>query len=383
MQSGAFRLVSRLVWCAVAATLLGAARGESLKERLDRELEKRPHPQSAAEFQPVAHLPCHNQGGTLVCWSFATSSFFESEMARLQLEPVRLSVMHTVYCQFLEKARRFVATRGHSRFTPGDVFCGGLEVFREYGALPADLYDRETEGQARDQHAMYAELEAYMQAVKQKGTWDERAVLAGVKKILDHHLGEPPKTFSYRGKTYTSKSFLTEVVRLPWDDYVMLTSFESAPFHTFMELKVPDNWRHNTNFFNVPLPLFYDAFQGALQHGYSAALSMDISEPSYELTGRHCWIPECDLSPAHLDQDARELRFLDGATSDDHAVHVIGYRNCGGEDWFLAKDSWKAAWRCGNQGNLFLHSSYVKLKVLAFIVHRDAVPQITAAMRGK
>jgi hypothetical protein len=33
----------------------------------------------------------------------------------------------------------------------------------------------------------------------------------------------------------------------------MLTSFESAPFNTFTELKVPDNWRHNTNFFNIPL----------------------------------------------------------------------------------------------------------------------------------
>ena len=69
------------------------------------------------------------------------------------------------------------------------------------------------------------------------------------------------------------------------------------------------------------------------------------------------------------------MRFLSGATNDDHAIHIIGWANVGGEEWFLAKDSGKGAWRDGNQGCLFLHSAYVKLKVLAFIVHRDGVPQ--------
>jgi bleomycin hydrolase len=372
----------RLAWCGVAAALLGTVQAEGLRERVDQALEQLPHPQSAAAFQPVAHLPCRNQGATLVCWSFATSSFFESEMARLKLQPVRLSVMYTVYCQYLEKARQFVATKGASRFTPGDVFCGGLDVFRQYGALPAELFDREVDGKARDQHPLYAELETFMNGVKQKKNWNEAAVLAGVKKILNRHLGEPPKSFSFQSKTYTPKSFLTEVVRLPWNDYVMITSFESAPFNTFTELKVPDNWRHNTNFFNVPLPVFYEAFKGALKNGYSVAVSVDTSEPTYEMTGRHCWIPNFDLPSDKIDQDARELRFQDGATSDDHAIHIIGYSNCGGEDWFMAKDSWRVAWRNENKGCLFLHSSYVKLKVLAFIVPRQAVPQVTATMGG-
>ncbi len=361
--------------------LATAGRGEGVKERLEQALESLPHPNGQAEFQPVGHLACRNQGGTLVCWSFATSSFLESEMARLQLEPVRLSVMYTVYCQYLEKARRFVATQGESRFTPGDVFCGGLEVFRQYGALPASLYDQEADGKACDQRPMYAELEGFMDQVKQKGQWNEARVLAGVRKILDRHVGKPPASFSHQGKTYTPKSFLAEVVRLPWDEYLMITSFESAPFNTFTELKVPDNWRHNTNFFNVPLPLFYEAFKGALKGGYSVAVSMDMTEPSYAMTGRYCFVPDFDLPPGKLDQAARELRFLDGATSDDHAIHVIGYSNCGGEDWFMAKDSWKVAWRGGNQGCLFVHSSYVKLKVLAFVAHRAGVPQVAAALR--
>ena len=160
---------------------------------------------------------------------------------------------------------------------------------------------------------------------------------------------------------------------MPWDEYLMVTSFESAPFNTFMELKVPDNWRHNTNFFNVPLTVFYQSFLGALKAGYSVAVSVDTSEPSYETTGRYCLVPDFDIPPPQITQAARELRFVNGATSDDHAIHIIGCGTFGGEDWFQAKDSWKVAWRNGNKGDLFLHSSYVKLKVLAFVVHRDGV----------
>jgi bleomycin hydrolase len=130
----------------------------------------------------------------------------------------------------------------------------------------------------------------------------------------------------------------------------------------------------------VLLPVFYDALKGALRAGFSADIDLDTSEPSYETTGRYCFIPDFDIPSAQITQAARELRFLNGATSDDHAIHLIGCTSVAGEDLFLAKDSWKVAWRDGNQGSLFLHSSYVKLKVLAFLVHRDAVPQVTALL---
>ncbi len=353
---------------------------EALRGRIEEALKKTPRPGSDADFVPVPHLPCLNQGKTLVCWSYATSSYLESEMARMKFEPVRLSVMYPVYCQYLEKARRFVQTKGKSRFSPGDLFAGGVEVCEKYGALPASLYDKQSEGLPLDQHEMYSELEDCMQVAKQQGKWDERRVLTRVKKILDRHLGEPPKKFLFNGKTHTPNSFLTQVVRLPWRDYVQITSFESAPFNTFTEFKVPDNWRHNTNYFNVPLSVFYESLKNAVLSGFSVAVSIDTTEPSYETTGRYGLVPDFDIPTGSITQDARELRFQDGATCDDHAIHIIGCRSFDGEDWFLAKDSWKTAWRDGNQGCLFLHSSYVKLKVLAFIVHRDGVPQVTALM---
>jgi bleomycin hydrolase len=375
---------SLLVRCfalsALAIGLATPAQAQTMQEQVREALEKLPHPRDVGECQFVPSLPCLNQSNTLICWSFATCSFLESEMTRLNLPSVRLSVMYPSYCQYVEKARRFVQTKGDSRFSPGDTFCGVPDACRQYGAMPASVYDGPPGGRAFNQRQLYAELEEYMQQVKVRGQWDEPRVLSKVKELLNRHLGEPPKTFSYNGKDYTPKSFLADVVRLPWADYVILTSFESTPFNTFMELKIPDNWRHNTNFLNVPLPVFYDAFKGALRAGFTVAVEMDNTEPSYQTTGRYCFIPDFDIPAPNITQAAREIRFVSGATDDDHAIHILGWANVGGEDWFLAKDSGKGAWRNGNQGCLFLHSSYVKLKVLAFIVHHDGVPQVKALL---
>src|SRR6266542_468718 len=111
----------RYVICISLLALCSVAAAQSREERVRQALEKLPHPSSAAEFQTAAHLTCLNQGMTSICWSFAACSFVESEMARLKLPPARLSVTYPVYCAFLEKARRYVRTRGESRVNPGDL----------------------------------------------------------------------------------------------------------------------------------------------------------------------------------------------------------------------------------------------------------------------
>jgi bleomycin hydrolase len=362
------------VLCLCLLFLCSLTLAQSRKEQIQDALRKTPHPDSAAEFQTVPHLSCLNQGKTSICWSFATSSFVESEMARLKLPTVRLSVAYPVYCAFLEKARRFVRMHGDSRVNAGDLFMGVFNTCRDYGAIPLSVYGGPTPDKPLDHSRLYAEVEKLMREVKAKGEWDENAVVGNMKTILNHHLGEPPQEFSYEGKKYTPRSFVADVVRLPWNEYRMITSFKYAPFNTFTEFKVPDNWQHDTNFFNVPLNEYYAAFKGALQAGYSVSVSIDVSEPSYQTTGKYCLMPESELATEQLTQDAREAGYQSRKTTDDHAVHFIGWKDVGGEDWFLAKDSWKTIWQNKNEGNLLVHSSYVKMKVLAFIVHRDGVP---------
>ncbi|NOX87656.1 MAG: peptidase C1 [Calditrichaeota bacterium] len=340
-------------------------------------LNKIHKPKSTSGFKILPHLPPINQDTTSACWSFATVSFIESEMQRFGLDTVRLSVMYPFFHVYIEKARRFVETRGESRFSPGDLFTGVFDMVQKYGIVPYSVYPGLVNGRKTYNHKrMYAQLDSLMDQVKILQVWNEDLVLQKVREILYRFMGVPPQSFTYRGRSYSPKTFLKEVVRLPWDQYIMVTSFEYAPFYRFTELKVPDNWAHNDRYFNVPLNDFYRGIKNALKRGYSVAFDSDIGEPGrigkYDVS----FVPPYDIPGKYIDQQAREMRFQNGSTTDDHLMHFVGYRRIGGDDWFLVKDSWRTAWDGKVPGYFFFHGDYVKLKVLAFLVHKKAVPEI-------
>ncbi|TPV94231.1 MAG: hypothetical protein B7733_16340 [Myxococcales bacterium FL481] len=51
---------------------------------------------------------------------------------------------------------------------------------------------------------------------------------------------------------------------------------------------------------------------------------------------------------------------------------MLGYQQRGEHDWYLVKDSGSKAFDGQHQGYYFYRGDWVKLKVLAFTVHRDA-----------
>ena len=77
------------------------------------------------------------------------------------------------------------------------------------------------------------------------------------------------------------------------------------------------------------------------------------------------------------DQSSRELRFASGSSTDDHAVHCVGYKE-GKDVWYLIKDSWENAYLSDHKGYYFYRDDYVRLKGLMFLVHRDAVKEALA-----
>ena len=54
-------------------------------------------------------------------------------------------------------------------------------------------------------------------------------------------------------------------------------------------------------------------------------------------------------------------------------MHLIGYNRFEGEDWFLIKDSASSAWKGEFDGYHFFHQDYIKLKILVYVAHKDAV----------
>lgn len=328
-------------------------------------------------FNTLFHFPPINQDTTYVCWSFSTNSFIETEMERLGNKSVKLSVMFTVYYAFIEKIKYYVKTKGESRFTSGDLFGTVFEIIQKYGTVPEEVYVGKTHNRQTYNHdRLYEELYDYRDKIKQDYIWDEQKAVSGIKLILNKYLGQPPQTFEYKGETFTPVSFMQNVVGLNWQDYIKVTSLKYAPFNEYTLLKVPDNWQPDSSYINVGLEMFYKSLKSAIRNGFSLAIDGDIGEPGRIGITDMCIIPEYDIPSSAITQKAREYRFEEGITTDDHLMHIIGYQNVNGKDWFLVKDSWRDAFEGKHKGYFFFNDDYIKLKVLAYLVHKDAVPDI-------
>jgi bleomycin hydrolase len=334
-------------------------------------------PNSIDDFNPVFYFPPINQDTTQSCWSFSTISFIESEMQRLGKDTVKLSVMYPVYFGFIEKAKYYIETQGKSKFSAGDLFGTVINVFKKYGIVPENVYrGNNTNSKTYNHTTLYKELYSYMENVKKDSLWKEDIVVNRVKEILNNHLGEPPQNFIFKNNEYTPLEFANEIVNIQWEDYIKIMSFNRSPFFKFTSLNVPDNWLPDSSYFNIPLDTFYEAILHSIKNNYSLAIDGDMTEPGRIGIEDICVIPEYDIPLDAINQDAREYRFEKNLTTDDHLMHIIGYQKFNGEDWFLVKDSWRDAFEGKNKGYFFFSEAYVKLKVLAFLVHKEIISDI-------
>ncbi|MBP7707583.1 MAG: peptidase C1 [Candidatus Aminicenantes bacterium] len=333
-------------------------------------------PASPLEFTKFFHLPPVQQGDTGTCWAFAATSLLESELRRQGKPEVKLSELHTVYWEYVEKARRFVREKGHSFLGQGSEPNSALVRIKQYGLVRGSDYTGLMDGRtAHDHRALFREFRDYLNGLASRGDWDEARALAGVRAILDRHLGRPPERIAVDGRSLTPLQYLAELGLVP-DDYAAFVSFLYLPAYAKGEFKVPDNWWRSADFHNLPLHEFSLAFLRALRKGYTATLAVDFSEPGYLGAGDVAVVPTFDLPPSSIDPSSRELRFANGTTTDDHAVHCVGYLESAKGNWFLIKDSWENAWWGQAKGYFFYHTDYVRLKALMFMVHKDAVKDV-------
>jgi len=332
-------------------------------------------PQSLDEFTIVEAENPISQGNTGTCWCFSTTSFYESEIHRLTGKTIKLSELYPVYFEYIEKARGFINTRGNTHLGEGSETNAVQRMMDWYGIVPAEAYEGKPSDQPYYNHeGMFKEFEAYLKNCKQINFWDEEAILSNIKAILNHYMGVPPTSFKYNGKTYTPKSFLKNVTKLKPNDYVDFMSLMQKPYWSQEEYKVPDNWWRSDAYYNIPLDEFMFAIKNAIENGYSISIGGDVSESGYSSTHDVAMIPSYDIPSDFIDENARQFRFSNGTTTDDHAIHLIGYKiDKTGDWWFLIKDSGSGA-RNGNfPGYYFYHEDFVKLKMMTFTIHKDAV----------
>jgi len=330
-------------------------------------------PESPGSFkQRLPHLPPTPQYYTGSCWAFSATSLMESEVIRLTGEQIKLSEMWTVYWEYVEKVRRWAREYGHSVVEEGSQADGVLEVYKRYGTVPKSVYAGVVFADERhDHHKMLDEIHSFLDHCRDQDIWDEARILPEVRRILDHHMGRPPESFDWRGSTITPKRFLADVLTLDPDDYVSCVSRMDSEFGQWCLLDVTDNWRRSEAFLNLPLDTFYKVVKDAIGDGYTVDFGGDNSEPGVDGKFDCADIPEWDIPSKYIDQGSREHRIVNGQTGDDHGVHIVGYTKVKGRDWYLMKDSNRSSRLGTYKGYYFFSGDYLKLKMLAFMVHKD------------
>jgi len=147
-----------------------------------------------------------------------------------------------------------------------------------------------------------------------------------------------PKTFEYKGQTYTPRSFADKVIGINPDDYVELSSFTTAPYYTQTMLMVPDNWSYDL-VYNVKMNDITDIIDYALSKGYSVAWATDVSEKYFSWKNGVAYVPEKDWEDMDdnerksifdgpkperkITTDMRQEAFDNYTTTDDHGMQIV------------------------------------------------------------
>jgi len=327
------------------------------------------------------HTPPLSQGNAGTCWAFSTTSFFETEVFRLTNQKIKLSEIYTVYWEYVEKAKRFVSERGNSNFSEGSEGNAVTRIFRQYGAMPWDAYNGLKNDHKFHTHSkMVEEMTSYLQSVKSRNAWNEEEVISTIRSIMNYYIGEPPKEFTWNSKVYTPKSFLSDILKLNMNDYVEILSLKQEPFWHQVEFKVSDNWWHSKDYYNVPVDEYMKAMKNAVRNGYTVAISGDVSEAGLDRNAQAAIVPSFDIPSDYIDDDSRQFRFSNQTTGDDHGMHLVGYLVKDNTDWYLIKDSSSGSRNNDEKapefGYYFFREDYMKLKMLGFTAHKDAVKEL-------
>jgi bleomycin hydrolase len=288
---------------------------------------------------------------------------------------------------------------GKTNFGEGGGFPDVLNVMKNYGLVPEDVYTGKKDINAPHNHHF---LETTLKNILQPASLDATQKIDfgfmhnSVDAICDEFLGKAPEKFDYKGKSYTPKTY-AEATGINANDYVFLTSFSHHPFYSQFVLEVPDNWNWEA-MHNLPLSELQEVMNYAINSGYTFAWAADVSEKGFLFKDGLAIVPENsmanmtddekkDLSikphkQLQITQDIRQKAFDNYETQDDHGMHVVGTaKDQTGTPYYLVKNSWgKERNQC--DGYFYASESYVLYKTTSIMLHKKAIPAAIAKKLG-
>lgn len=357
---------------------------------------------------PITSIKNQNRSST--CWSFSSVGFFESELLRLGKGEFDLSEMFIVHKTMEDRAVNYVRYHGSSSFAPGGSFEDFVACYSQYGMVPQEAMPGIMYGDSMHVHnELDAVADGYVNAIA-KGKFSKLTPVwkKGLSSIYDTYLGECPKEFTYKGKTYTPRTFADQVLGLNMDDYVSLTSFSHHPFYKPFIIEVEDNWR-NAPGYNLPLDEFMEVMDSAVRNGYTFAWGADVSEAGFSRNGiavcpdmekgadlagsdmaRWLGMSKTDkvkemtskpMPEMTITQEMRQTAFDNWETTDDHGMMIYGLaKDQTGKEYFMVKNSWGTSGKY--KGIWYVSKAFVAYKTMNILIHKDAIPAAIAKKLG-
>ncbi|MCO4807593.1 aminopeptidase [Salibacteraceae bacterium] len=315
-----------------------------------------------------------SQDNTGTCWSFSTSSFIESELLRMGKGNQDLSEMYIVRNIYRDKARNYILRQGTSNFSQGALAHDLIRMMGQVGLMfESDYSGLVGEDSTHNHSEMESALKGYLDGVRKSKNVSDKW-MAGFDGILDAYLGPLPA-----GK---DPQKLAASFGIKASDYVSYTSFTHHPFDAPFILELPDNYS-NGSFNNVPLDDLMKIIDEALANGYSLAWDGDVSEKGFAARSGLAIVPKDPKRDSLMtipgeelivSQELRQEQFERLKTTDDHLMHMIGTaEDENGTKYYIIKNSWGAI--SDFDGFLYMSESYVRLKTVGILLHKDGVPK--------
>jgi len=327
-----------------------------------------------------------NQDQTGTCWSFATISYVETEAIKNGLPALDLSEMYFARYSYFRKAINYLKLGGKAQFTEGGLSHDVMTTMRLHGAMPDVVYTGRPNGETGYNHEeLVATAKIFLDGLVAAGRTEFSArQLQVFSSILDTYLGKVPEFFNYKDSTYNPQNFMRKVLNFNPEDYVEITSYSSNPFYTQFSIPVSDNWA-NSLYYNLPLEDMMQVLDSAIIKGYSVTWDGDVSEKEFRhhqgIAALFDTTAKAKKPEIEITQAMRQSTFDNKTTTDDHLMHIVGTaKDDKGVKYYYTKNSWGETNKY--DGYIYLSESYVKLKTIAIMVHKKAIPKIIAKKMG-
>ena len=354
---------------------------------------------TVVKANPITSIKDQNRSGT--CWDYSSLGFFEAELLRLGKGTYDLCESFVAYHTYMDRAEKAIRMHGDVSFSQGGSFYDVLYCMRHYGIVPQEAmpFPGSLYGDSLfNFNTLDAQASAYVKSIANSQmkkiplTWKST-----LSNIYANYFGELPKTFTYKGKSYTPESF-QKSLGLNLDDYVSLTSFTHHPFYSKFIIEVQDNWRWAESY-NLPIDEFMTVMESAVRNGYTFAWGADVSETGFsrngiatvpaksyknDLTGSDAarWMGTNGKQVNQADskdeltitQQLRQTAYDNWETTDDHGMVIYGLaKDPQGKEYFMVKNSWGEYGRY--KGIFYASKPYVAYKTMNILINKNAIPK--------